>query len=71
MSFINIYQFYEQGEGSFLRARGKMKSQNLQNKRRVFSAEKLSTILLKMSSEFIRVYLWFLQFSNYLLRLVQ
>ena len=48
-----------------------MKSQDLQNKRGVFSAGKLSTALLKMSSEVIRVYLWFLQFSNYLLRLIQ
>jgi len=47
-----------------------MKSQALQNKRGFVSAEKMSTILLKTSSEFIRVYLWFLQFSNYLLRLV-
>lgn len=47
-----------------------MKSQDLQNKRGFISAEKMSTVLLKMSSEVIRVYLWFLKFSNYLLRLV-
>jgi len=34
------------------------------------SAAKFSSILLKLSSELIRVYLWFLKFSNYLLRLV-
>jgi len=47
-----------------------MKSQNLQNKRGFISADKMSTVLLKMSSELIRVYLWFLQLSNYLLRLI-
>jgi len=48
-----------------------MKSLDLHNKRGILSADKMSTILLKMSSEGIRVYLWFLRFSNYLLRLVQ
>lgn len=47
-----------------------MKSQDLHNERGAFSAGKLSTALLKMSSEAIRVYLWFLKFSNYLLRLI-
>ena len=49
-----------------------MKSQAVANKRGATgSAGKIEPILLKMSSEAIRVYLWFLQFSNYLLRLVQ
>ncbi len=48
-----------------------MKPQNLKDKRGTNSAGRLSTVLLKMSSEAIRVYLWFLQFSNYLLKLVQ
>ena len=48
-----------------------MKPQISLNKRGFFRTEKISTVLLKLSSEFIRVYLWFLQFSNYLLRLVQ
>jgi hypothetical protein len=48
-----------------------MKSQDLHDKRGLISAGKMSTVLLKISSEGIRVYLWFLQFSNYLLRLVQ
>jgi len=47
-----------------------MKSQDLQNERGFISADRISTVLLRMSSEFIRVYLWFLRFSNYLLRLV-
>lgn len=48
-----------------------MKIQSVENKRGTGSAGKVEPILLKMSSEAIRVYLWFLQFSNYLLRLVQ
>ena len=48
-----------------------MKSGNLENKRGFVSAERMSAILLKTSSELIRVYLWFLRFSNYLLRLIQ
>lgn len=47
-----------------------MKPQNFTNERGQNSAGKLSTVLLKMSSELIRVYLWFLQLSNYLLRLI-
>jgi hypothetical protein len=50
---------------------GAMKPQNFKDKRGAAnSAGKLSTVLLKMSSELIRVYLWFLQLSNYLLRLI-
>ena len=41
------------------------------DKRGFISVGKLSPVVLKLSSEFIRVYLWFLQMSNYLLRLVQ
>src|SRR4051812_12827369 len=48
-----------------------MKSSGLENRHGFISAEKISAVLLKLSSEFIRVYLWFLKFSNYLLRLVQ
>jgi hypothetical protein len=48
-----------------------MQSREFENKRGMLSNGKMSTFLLKMSSEGIRVYLWFLQFSNYLLRLVQ
>ncbi len=48
-----------------------MKPQDFFNKRGFNSAGNLSTVLLRMSSEFIRVYLWFLRFSNILLRLVQ
>ena len=49
-----------------------MEAQMAENKRGAAgSAGKAETILLKASSEAIRVYLWFLQFSNYLLRLVQ
>jgi hypothetical protein len=48
-----------------------MKSRDLGNKRGFCSADKTAADLLKMSSEVLRVYLWFLKFSNYLLRLVQ
>lgn len=51
-----------------------MESQAAENKRGAAaagSAGKVEIILLKASSEAIRVYLWFLQFSNYLLKLVQ
>ena len=50
-----------------------MKSQRAENKRGAagFAGKKIETVLLRASSEAIRVYLWFLQFSNYLLRLVQ
>lgn len=48
-----------------------MRALDLQNERGICSAGKMSAALLKMSSELIRVYLWFLQLSNYLLRLIQ
>jgi hypothetical protein len=56
---------FQTGEGKFF-----MHSREFENKREE-AAGKMSAILLKMSSEAIRVYLWFLQFSNYLLKLVQ
>lgn len=48
-----------------------MEEQAGTNKHGKVSAGKFSGVLLKLSSELIRVYLWFLKFSNYLLRLVQ
>ena len=48
-----------------------MESEIENNKHGKLSAESLSPVLLKLSSELIRVYLVFLRFSNYLLRLVQ
>jgi len=48
-----------------------MKSKTVPDKRGAFSADGISTLLLKVSSEMIRVYLVFLRFSNYLLRLIQ
>lgn len=36
-----------------------------------FSGEKTKTILWNLTSEMIGVYLWFLKFSNVLLKLVQ
>jgi hypothetical protein len=69
--FEDLFNFIEPGKLSKRVREGIMKSTDLRNKRGSFSAEKMSTVLLKMSSEGIRVYLWFLRFSNYLLRLVQ
>lgn len=37
----------------------------------IFGSEKAKTILWSLSSEMIGVYLWFLKFSNVLLKLIQ
>jgi hypothetical protein len=37
----------------------------------VFGSEKLSPVLLKISTEIIGIYLVFLRFSNFLLKLIQ
>jgi hypothetical protein len=48
-----------------------MKSQIYRTVKIFFSGEKTKTILWNMTSELIGVYLWFLKFSNVLLKLVQ
>ncbi len=47
------------------------KSQIDANKNCFFRDEKAKTIFWNLSSEMIGVYLWFLRFSNILLKLVQ
>lgn len=41
------------------------------NRNCIFDDEKAKTMFWKLSSEMIGVYLWFLKFSNILLKLVQ
>jgi len=48
-----------------------MKPQIDKGKNTIFGGEKAKTILWNLSSEMIGVYLWFLRFSNLLLKLVQ
>lgn len=55
-----------------MRAReGKMKPQTDAIKNGFFKSPKAEAILWNLSSEIIGVYLWFLKFSNVLLKLVQ
>ncbi len=48
-----------------------MKPQTLNGKNECPAKEKTTAILWRMSSELIGVYLWFLKFSNVLLKLIQ
>lgn len=55
-----------------------MRAREIKAKRRIhatvnnfFGGEKAKTMLWNMSSETVGVYLWFLKFSNILLKLVQ
>jgi len=63
--------FFERGKVWANKRAATMKSKTVPDKRGAFSADGISTLLLKVSSEMIRVYLVFLRFSNYLLRLIQ
>ena len=49
----------------------KMKLQMDANQNCILGGEKTKTMLWRVSSEMIGVYLWFLRFSNILLKLVQ
>lgn len=49
----------------------KMKPQTNANQNRLTGGEKARTVFWRLSSEMIGVYLWFLKFSNILLKLVQ
>ncbi len=48
-----------------------MKLQGFSTKNKFGRNAKSSSMLLKMTTELIGIYLWFLRFSNILLRLVQ
>ena len=48
-----------------------MKPQILTGKKDCPAKEKTAAILWRLSSEIIGVYLWFLKFSNVLLKLIQ
>ncbi len=61
-----------------LKNRGKMRTREENGKTQIsspknnfFGGEKTEAIFLNLSSELIGVYLWFLRFSNILLKLVQ
>ena len=48
-----------------------MKPQIFTVQSRMFSSKKAEAILWNLTSEMIGIYLWFLKFSNVLLKLVQ
>lgn len=48
-----------------------MKPQVFTNDTKGCLNKKTKSVLLKVSTELIGIYLWFLQFSNFLLKLVQ